>query len=35
MTNLLGYFMRGLDLVVTAIAEGRKAADGMLNFMKV
>ncbi|ELM85586.1 glutamate synthase subunit beta [Salmonella enterica subsp. enterica serovar Enteritidis str. CDC_2010K_1745] len=27
--------MRGSDLVVTAIAEGRKAADGIMNYLEV
>nr|WP_275943172.1 hypothetical protein [Citrobacter freundii] len=27
--------VRGSDLVVTAIAEGRKAADGILNYLEV
>lgn len=30
-----GDIVRGSDLVVTAIAEGRKAADGILNYMGV
>ena len=30
-----GDAVRGSDLVVTAIAEGRKAADGILNFLEV
>ncbi|MFW1676564.1 FAD-dependent oxidoreductase [Pontibacter sp. JAM-7] len=30
-----GDMVRGSDLVVTAIAEGRKAAEGMLDFMEV
>ncbi|WP_409309103.1 glutamate synthase small subunit [Pectobacterium sp. B1J-3] len=30
-----GDAVRGSDLVVTAIAEGRKAADGILNFLNV
>lgn len=30
-----GDIVRGSDLVVTAIAEGRKAADGILCFMGV
>ena len=30
-----GDIVRGSDLVVTAIAEGRKAADGILNFLEV
>ena len=30
-----GDIVRGSDLVVTAIAEGRKAADGILNYLEV
>jgi glutamate synthase (NADPH/NADH) small chain len=30
-----GVAVRGSDLVVTAIAEGRKAADGILNYLEV
>ena len=30
-----GDIVRGSDLVVTAIAEGRKAADGIMNFLEV
>ncbi|MGZ9917786.1 glutamate synthase small subunit, partial [Escherichia coli] len=30
-----GDIVRGSDLVVTAIAEGRKAADGIMNWLEV
>ena len=30
-----GDIVRGSDLVVTAIAEGRKAADGIMNYLEV
>ncbi len=30
-----GDAVRGSDLVVTAIAEGRKAADGIMNYLEV
>lgn len=30
-----GEAVRGLDLVVTAIAEGRKAAEGIINYLDV
>ena len=29
-----GDMVRGSDLVVTAIAEGRKAADGIMDFLE-
>ena len=30
-----GNIVRGSDLVVTAIAEGRKAAEGIMNYLEV